>query len=191
MRVKLAVKHQRSTLISQAEDSRLIWPPPKSDLTWYYNYKVAPSGIYSGVSQSDFEFVPMLWSPTSTFKDEIQMLFDQGMNITHVLGYNEPDGEAKTGGSGVSPSVAAANWIAQMEPLRQRGIKLGGPAVTGSPRGHQWLADFFSACRDLGSNCTIDFLPVHWYGNFEAFASHLGEVVASYVLPSPAGIMLT
>lgn len=102
-----------------------------------------------------------------------------GRNITHVLGYNEPDGDAKTGGSGIAPAAAAANWISQIEPLRRMGIKVGGPAVTGSPRGHQWLEDFFTACSDLGTNCTIDFLPVHWYGNFEGLASHLGQVSAT------------
>lgn len=30
------------------------------------------------------------------------------------------------------------------------------------------------------SNCTIDFIPVHWYGNFEGFASHIGQVNATY-----------
>ena len=156
------------------------WAPPNSDLTWYYNYTPQPSPIYSNVSQSDFEFVPMLWSPSETFKTQIETLISNGVNITHVMAYNEPDGDNATGGSAVDPQTAAENYIAQIEPLRDLGIKVGAPGVTGSPRGHQWLEDFFSACTALGTNCTIDFIPIHWYGNFEGLASHLGTVSAKY-----------
>jgi hypothetical protein len=159
-----------------------IWVSDPTDLTWYYNYKVQPSPAYSNLSQSDFEFVPMLWSPSETFKSEVQTLVNGGTNITHIMAYNEPDGDGATGGSNVDPQTAAENWIAQIEPLRELGIKTGAPAVTGSPRGHTWLQSFFTACADLGTNCTVDFIPVHWYGNFEGLASHLGEVSATYVI---------
>jgi hypothetical protein len=159
-------------------EDNYMWAPPKADLTWYYNYNPLPSAIYNNVSQEDFEFVPMLWSPTDTFKDQIENLIANGVNITHVLAYNEPDGESSTGGSSIDPETAAENYIAQIEPLRDLGIKVGAPGVTGSPRGHQWLEDFFTACTNLGTNCTIDFIPIHWYGNFEGLASHLGTVSA-------------
>jgi hypothetical protein len=155
------------------------WAPPNSELTWYYNYQPNPSPIYNNVSQQDFEFVPMLWSPTETFLTSIQALLDKGVKIKHVMAYNEPDGDAATGGSGISPQVAAKNYISQIEPLRKMGIKVGAPGVTGSPRGHTWLENFFNACADLGTNCTMDFIPIHWYGNFDGLASHLGTVSAS------------
>ncbi len=106
-----------------------------------------------------------------------------GRNISHVLTYNEPDGTSATGGSAISPDVAAANWISQVEPLRKLGVKVSAPAVTGSPGGFTWLASFFDACASLGTNCTADFIPVHWYGNFEGLASHLGQVAATSVTP--------
>jgi hypothetical protein len=59
------------------------------------------------------------------------------------------------------------------------GIKAGAPAVTGSPGGFTWLSEFFAACTAAGTNCTADFIPIHWYGDFVGLASHLGQVVAT------------
>jgi hypothetical protein len=160
-----------------------IWVGGNSDLTWYYNYQVAPSPAYSNRTQSEFEFVPMLWSPTTTFLSQVKTMISGGRNITHILTYNEPDGTSSTGGSNVQPAVAAANWISQVEPLRKLGVKTGAPAVTGSPSGFTWLQMFFDACHSQGTNCTADFFPVHWYGNFEGLASHVGQVAGTYVLP--------
>lgn len=106
----------------------------------------------------------------------MKSLVSGGRNVTHVLAYNEPDGTVATGGSQISPSAAAANWISQVEPLRELGIKTGAPAVTGGTQGFTWLSSFFDACASLGTNCTVDFIPVHWYGNFEGLASHIGQV---------------
>lgn len=157
-----------------------IWVGGNSDLTWYYNYQVAPSPAYSNRTQSEFEFVPMLWSPTTTFLSQVKSMISGGRNITHILTYNEPDGTSSTGGSNVQPAVAAANWISQVEPLRKLGVKTGAPAVTGSPSGFTWLQMFFDACHSQGTNCTADFFPVHWYGNFEGLASHVGQVAGTY-----------
>ncbi|TVY24773.1 Alkali-sensitive linkage protein [Lachnellula hyalina] len=157
-----------------------IWVEGASDLTWYYNYATAPSPAYQNRTQSDFQYVPMLFSPSSTFQSEIETLITNGRNISHVMTYNEPDGESSTGGSSVSPVDAATNWIAQVEPLRAKGVKTGAPAVTGGEGGFTWLKSFFAACQSQGTNCTADFIPIHWYGNFAGLASHIGEVVATY-----------
>ncbi|KAL3423958.1 hypothetical protein PVAG01_05705 [Phlyctema vagabunda] len=162
-----------------------IWVESGSDLTWYYNYGIDPSPAYSNRSQADFEFVPMLWgTPSSdtdtTFSDGVEALISGGTNISHILAFNEPDGESSTGGSSIQPEAAAKTWIREVVPLQKMGVQCGGPAVTGSQRGITWLEDFFSACSSLGTNCTVDFLPVHWYGNFEGLASFLGQVAAAY-----------
>lgn len=57
------------------------------------------------------------------------------------------------------PVEAADLWMKYLEPLRASGVRLGGPAVTAAGTGRPWLVDFFKAC----SNCTIDFLPLHWF----------------------------
>lgn len=162
-----------------------IWVESGSDLTWYYNYGATPTTTYNNLSQSEFEFVPMLWgAPTSTsdntFLTGIKQLISDGTNISHVLTFNEPDGTTSTGGSNVDPTLAATTWIREVEPLRKLGIKAGAPAVTGSQSGFTWLSSFFSSCTSQGTNCTVDFIPIHWYGNFEGLASHIGQVVATY-----------
>lgn len=153
-----------------------IWVEGSSDLTWYYNYQVQPSAAYANRSQSNFEFVPMLWSTDNNFYNSVKAMIDGGRKISHVLAYNEPDGSASTGGSNIDPVTAATNWISQVEPLRKLGVKTGAPAVTGSPGGFVWLQSFFDACHSQGTNCTIDFIPIHWYGNFAGLASHMGQV---------------
>jgi hypothetical protein len=58
----------------------------------------------------------------------------------------------------MDPTEAARLWMAYIEPLKQYGVKLGGPAVTASGTGRPWLQEFFAAC----GQCSIDFLPIHW-----------------------------
>jgi len=157
-----------------------IWDSSSSDLTWYYNYGPSPSSAYKG--NKNFQFVPMLWgAPSSntddTFESTVQGLISGGTNITHVLTFNEPDGQQSTGGSDVPSELAAETWIREVEPLKKLGVSLGAPAVTGANTGFQWLQNFFTACN---GSCSADFIPIHWYGNFEGLASHIGQVRGTY-----------
>jgi hypothetical protein len=157
-----------------------IWTSGSSDLTWYYNYQSTPSSAYT--SDKNLEFVPMLWgasdSDTGTpFYDAVKSQLDSGANITYVLGFNEPDGTHATGGSALPVDLAAARWKAEIEPLKKLGIKVGAPAVTSAPSGWTWMENFFNECA---GGCNPDFMPVHWYGNFEGMASHVGRVVSTY-----------
>ncbi|KAL1597111.1 hypothetical protein SLS60_008693 [Paraconiothyrium brasiliense] len=170
-------KHRRDH--PHPEDNA-IWATRRSDLTWYYNYEAAPSADYKGMT--GFEFVPMLWGVPdggligTPFLDSIRQQIKNGLNITHVLGFNEPDA-SDNGGSNISPHLAAQIWKANVEPLKEDGIKLGAPAITGSPRGAMWLQDFLSHCN---GSCNPDFLPLHFYGDFESMASKIGEVTRAY-----------
>lgn len=158
-----------------------IWDSTSSDLTWYYNYQSTPSPVYA--NSKKLQFVPMLFgasdsdSTTATpFLDDVTSQIKGGADIKYVLAFNEPDGQ-DNGGSNVPADLAAQTWIRQMEPLRKQGVKLGAPAVTGAPTGFSWLKNFFSECK---GKCTVDFIPVHWYGNFEGLASHIGEIRGTY-----------
>ncbi|MCJ1310823.1 hypothetical protein MMC25_004490 [Agyrium rufum] len=160
-----------------------IWDSSTSDLTWYYNYAFNPISAYAN---SKLEYVPMLWgapqnpATDTTFLDAVNSMVASGTNITAILFLNEPDGTTATGGSQVDPGTAATIWKTQVEPLKKKyngKISLGGPAVTGAPSGFNWLQTFFTECA---GNCSVDFLPVHWYGNFEGLASHLGQVMGTY-----------
>jgi len=156
-----------------------IWDASNSDLTWYYNYEASPT---SGIDGTKLEFVPMQWgAPSSdtdmTFYNTVKGLIDGGMNITYVLGFNEPDG-CSSGGSCVDAETAAQTWIREIEPLKKKyNVSLGAPAVTGAQTGFTWLQNFFTSCA---GKCSPDFIPIHWYGNFEGLASHVGQVNATY-----------
>ncbi len=156
-----------------------IWISDTSDLTWYYNYTPDPSPAFRTTDK--LEFVPMLWGAPSdtsdtTFLTKVRSQIDGGTNITYVMGFNEPDGQFN-GGSNVPADTAAQVWQRNMNPLGELGVKIGAPAVTGAPMGFTWLKAFFTACA---GNCTVDFIPIHWYGNFEGLASHIGQVQGTY-----------
>ena len=112
----------------------------------------------------------------TTFLDDVHSQITAGVDIKYVLGFNEPDGTSSTGGSSIPVETAAQIWMNEMEPLAKLGIKIGAPACTGSETGRQWLQNFFTVC----SNCTVDFIPIHWYGTFEGLASHIGEYVGTF-----------
>lgn len=152
-----------------------VWTEAGSDLTWYYNYAASPSPELEG---SSLQFVPMLFTaPTNptdtTFLDTVKSLISSGTNISYVLTFNEPDGTSATGGANLKPSLAASTWITNVQPLKKLGVQLGAPAVTGASTGFTWLSEFFTACN---GSCTVDFIPIHWYDNFEGLASHMGQV---------------
>ncbi|KAI1186661.1 glycoside hydrolase family 128 protein [Nemania serpens] len=169
------------------EDNK-IWVRDGSDLTWYYNYDPTPAPAFSDQPQSDFEFVPMLWGSIedTSFRDAVDDLINHGRNISHVLTFNEPDGPTQYGGSNIFPYKAAQVWVDNIIPLQEKGIKVGLPACTGAQSGITWLQEFLGNCSQLIStdgnekNCSYDFVSIHWYGNFEGLASHLGEYSAAF-----------
>lgn len=164
-----------------------IWVQSGSDLTWYYNYESTASPAFDNIPQDQFEFVPMLWGAIgdTSFLESVQGQIDSGRDIKHVLGFNEPDSQYG-GGSNIQPSVAADVWVKNIAPLADRGVKLGLPACTGGWGGIPWLQQFLGNCSQLIStdseqrNCTYDFVTIHWYGNFEGLASHMGSYAAAF-----------
>lgn len=182
------VSSKRGLVVVPTKDSSddAIWTRKGSDLTWYYNYQSTPSSEYA--SDAGLEWVPMLFTapddPQSTdtsFLTAVQSQIKSGANITHVLAYNEPDGQTNTGGTNIPVDTAASTWMRNIAPLRKQGVKVGLPAVTGSPDGFSWLANFNTSCLALSKEgCVADFIPVHFYGDFPGFASHVGQVRATY-----------
>jgi hypothetical protein len=169
-----------------------IWIQSGSDLTWYYNYGYEPSPVFNGLEQDEFEFVPMMWGVGNdpkdiTFLNAVRSLIRSGTNISHVLGFNEPNAPHSWGGSNLEPEKAAQAWVYNFEPLATLGVKLGLPAVTGGTDGMPWLEQFLANCSEIltldtgtTQNCTWDFIPIHWYDNFEGLASHIGERHATW-----------
>ncbi|KAF2402467.1 hypothetical protein EJ06DRAFT_528572 [Trichodelitschia bisporula] len=172
----LAASSKRGLVyIHPAHPTDLTTYTSSPELIWYYNYSPLPApGLPSSLS-----FVPMLWGSDtshipSAFPGQIHSLSPKP---EYILSFNEPDEPTKTGGSSMSVSTAADLWGKYLAPLRKEGYKVGAPAITGSPRGLAWLADFFKTCK-----CEDDaaFVAVHWYGAFEGLVPFITNVSSTY-----------
>ncbi|OAP54801.1 hypothetical protein AYL99_11249 [Fonsecaea erecta] len=183
-----------------AADSH-IFTAPKSPLTWYYNYSPWP-GPSSSMSQWSTEFVPMVHSASdaAVSVNTIKSILNgsagipianpigkpgAGRNrITHILTFNEPDGDTSSGGSNATPEHAAQVYVDTILPLRQAPwhLEVSLPATTGSPQGLDWLRSFNASCFKLqpAGGCAFDFIAAHWYGDFAGMASWLGTLHGMY-----------
>jgi hypothetical protein len=140
----------------------------QSVISWQYNWASLPPAY---LATSNIKYIPMQWGSggADQFQESVQA---QGADT--ILGFNEPDFANE---SNMDPAQAAALWMEFIQPLKAQGIRLGGPAVTASGTGQPWLKTFFAAC----TNCTIDFLPLHWYGSgTEGFYNYLWEMHGLY-----------
>ncbi|KAI1097599.1 glycoside hydrolase family 128 protein [Jackrogersella minutella] len=73
-----------------------------------------------------------------------------------ILFFNEPER------AGITPEQARDIWYNQMLPLRKnKGKKLGSPAVASDDNGQKWIEKFMS----LVSKDPPDFLCLHYYSN--------------------------
>ncbi|EAU92344.1 glycosyl hydrolase 53 domain-containing protein [Coprinopsis cinerea okayama7 len=122
-------------------------------ISWQYNWANIPPAY---LATSNIPFVPMQWG-SGAIDNFVDAVRAQGAEV--VLGFNEPDYDRE---ANMDPEQAASLWMSYIEPLKQHGVRLGGPAVTSAGTGRPWLRRFFRECSRL--QCTIDFLPVHWYG---------------------------
>jgi len=127
-----------------------------SQISWVYAWEASPP---SYLKTSGLEFIPMQWG--SAGADQFQSIV-KGLGAKTILGFNEPD---LAGQSNLSPGDAANIWKQFIQPLHSQGVRLGAPAVSAAPGGMDWLASFISACN----GCTIDFVPLHWYGDGSQF----------------------
>ncbi|KAF4567414.1 hypothetical protein EYR40_006413 [Pleurotus pulmonarius] len=121
-------------------------------VSWYYSWSSYPVN-------TDLEFVPMFWGPAHIDEFNRMIVRSNGRpSFSTVLGMNEPQ---QTGQSNISPEDGAQLWKAYLQPLKDRGIRLGSPAPSSAPSGKTWLQAFLGVC---GADCTVDFIALHWYG---------------------------
>ncbi|KAJ6475051.1 glycosyl hydrolase catalytic core-domain-containing protein [Mycena vitilis] len=120
--------------------------------SWVYNWGLIPPG---DLADSGIEYIPMQWSGADIENLAVTV---KGLGSKTILTFNEPDFAQQ---SNMNATFAAQLWMQYIEPLKESGIKLGGPAVSSGDTGRPWLTDFMAAC----SQCTIDFIPLHWYGS--------------------------
>ncbi|OCF36500.1 hypothetical protein I316_01749 [Kwoniella heveanensis BCC8398] len=127
--------------------------------SWYYTW--SPFAVGSA-DQAGLEFSPMLWGPSHK-DDWWAQMGSWPSTVKNALFFNEPN---QVGQCDVSAEDAVNYWINDFLPLRAKGIRLGGPAVTNAPSGHDWIQAFQTACAAQGhsaADCAFDFLPVHYY----------------------------
>lgn len=161
---KRGVAYNDATLASIFESS--------SEVTWGYNWGQSSSGL-----SSSFKYVPMLWGTSSTFTSDWSAAASSAISSgsTHLMGFNEPDLSTQ---SDLTPAAAATAWKTYMEPFAGQ-AKLGAPAVTNGAgsMGLDWLAAFLEECSD----CTIDFVSIHWYdsaSNTAYFQEHVANATS-------------
>ena len=142
--------------------------------SWAYNWGSTPGDLPAGV-----EYVPMVWGVQPQHTNNWVEMANKALasGSTHLLGFNEPDHweQAK-----VDPATCASAYKQHMQPFAGK-AKLGAPAVTNGEAaknmGLTYLKQFMDACAD----CTIDFVPIHWYdsaSNFEYFKKHIQDAKA-------------
>ncbi|KAG6841565.1 hypothetical protein C0991_009600 [Blastosporella zonata] len=140
----------------------------KSQISWQYDWGSSPPEY---LAIDGIEYIPMQWGSVGIegFGNLVKT-----QNAKTILAFNEPDFDQE---SDILPGDAASLWMQYLEPLKAQGVRLGGPAITGSPTGQPWLAQFMQAC----ANCSVDFIPLHWYGDgVEGFYNQIWAVHNSY-----------
>ena len=139
---------------------------------WHYSWNWELQDNYP----FDVEFVPMIWGVNSTstsILSNIASLVDNG-DVTHLLGFNEPDLVSQ---ANMTVDQAVESW----ERIEETGAILGSP-VTAAPL-NSWMIDFMT--RALDENLQVDFVAVHWYGppNAANFINKINEVFDQYQKP--------
>ncbi len=143
--------------------------------SWYYTWgnglpATGPAGI---------EYVAMVWGywgASEGFQRTMATLRDLGSAkvLTHLLGFNEPDGAAQANMS-VARAVEAWPW------LESTGLRLGSPAAVHADG--PWMSDFMAQVEKNAFQ--VDFITVHWYGgpNAESLLSRLKQIYEAYKRP--------
>ncbi|KAJ8058369.1 hypothetical protein OCU04_012561 [Sclerotinia nivalis] len=141
-----------------------------SKVAWAYNW----GSTSDGLSASGIEYVPLLWGMKSTFTSAWSAAASSAIasGSKHLMSFNEPDLSTQ---ANLGYADAAAGYKTYMQPFAGK-AKLGAPAVTNgaSPMGLTWLKSFLSSCSD----CTIDFVCIHWYdsaSNIDYFKSYVQD----------------
>ncbi|GAA4306852.1 LamG-like jellyroll fold domain-containing protein [Aestuariibaculum suncheonense] len=109
--------------------------------TWRYDWSAG------GAGNATLEYVPIKQNLNWPSFGEIE----SKPNVTHVLGYNEPD---RPDQSNISLETVIANWKYYM----QSGLRLGAPAYSDPYNG---LWGFMGEAE--ANNLRVDFIPIHSY----------------------------
>ena len=111
---------------------------------WFYTWNA------SAKSSLDIEFVPMRHNAKWDSYKKINQL----ENVTHVLGFNEPNQPDQA-------NMSVKQALAQWPKLQASGLRLGSPSPNDADRGLKWLYEFMDEADKRGLR--VDFVTVHFY----------------------------
>jgi hypothetical protein len=119
------------------------WNPDKVNATWYYDWNIggnssAANYEYSSIRQTQY------WPGWGDITNK--------PNLTHVLGFNEPD---RPDQSNLTVDQAIGAWPA----IYSTGLRVGSPAPA-NPES-SWITDFLKRTDSL--NYRVDFVAIHCY----------------------------
>lgn len=143
---------------------------------WHYSWgSERPADKPKGV-----EFVPMMWGWNTQDESKNDARLDSIMRqkrarkVTHLLGFNEPDGHKQ---ANLSVDQAIAAW----PKLMKTGLRLGSPAPVHAER--EWLQEFMKQAE--AKDYRVDFICVHWYGgpNAKGLVNKLKKIHQLYGKP--------
>lgn len=117
------------------------WDPSKINATWYYDWNIA------GNTAADYEYAAIRQTAYWPGWGDI----NNKSNISHVLGFNEPD---RPDQANMTVDQAIAVW----PEIMKSGLRIGSPAPA-SPPG--WLIDFMTKAEAL--NYRVDYIAIHCY----------------------------
>lgn len=154
----------------------------QSPISWYYTWSLNQATGTNGT----VPFVPLIHNTGDASNSQLNSILNAlPSSSTHLLAFNEPDGTTDSGGSSIEPEDAAQSYLDHIAPLRtldSRPWNISHPSVTGSSQGLEWLQRFNASCYEKDSNgCPMDFVAVHWYGDFAGLAWWLGTLHEFYV----------
>lgn len=136
---------------------------------WVSHPKISWGHCWASVDfnlPQSLDFVPTLADLTSDSlpywdSNVKKALARQTSGTCHLQFLNEPDQPGQK--AFTDPASAAAAFKKYMNNYAAPNVKLGSPSVTNgvvNGMGLEYLKNFLTACQ----GCTIDFVPVHWYG---------------------------
>jgi len=175
MTINLASK--KGTCLTTTKQNKDDWKQKVASLngSWHYSWGPAlPEPAPDGV-----EFVPMIWGyweADDKFDQRLTSIMDAKRRgeVTHLLGFNEPDGKKQA-------NMTVAKAIEAWPHLERTGLRLGSPAPVHADR--EWLQQFMAEAKKR--DYRVDFICVHWYGgaNPDALINHLKKIHQMYDKP--------
>lgn len=132
---------------AQANDPNNVGNYIGSKASWYYTW--SPFSVGSA-DRNGLEFVPMLWGPKQ-LGDWYAQQANWPSSVKNALFFNEPNEHSQCN---MAAGDSVGHWMNEMVPLRQRGIALGGAAVTNAPSGLQWVHDIQTLCTQYGNSAS-------------------------------------